>query len=98
VPSGLRWHVEGQHIIYPLGTNVVVKSIVTGAQTFLTGHTDVVTTLAVSKCGRYIASGQKTPMGKKARAGVARAGGRAAAAAAARARGARAGARPARRG
>lgn len=67
VPAGLRWHVEGQHIIYPLGSNVVVKSIVTGAQTFLTGHTDVVTTLAVSKCGRYIASGQKTPMGKKVR-------------------------------
>jgi hypothetical protein len=60
--------------VYPLGSTVVVKSIVDGSQTFLTGHSDAVTTVALSKCGRFIASGQKSGMGQKVR-GESRRGG-----------------------
>lgn len=65
VPHGLHWHPNGTHIVYPLGSTVVIKSLVDGSQSFLTGHTDVITAVAVSKCGRYVASGQKAPMGAK---------------------------------
>lgn len=34
-----------------------------GEQHFLTGHTNLITCIAVSKSGRYIASGQVTHMG-----------------------------------
>jgi hypothetical protein len=67
VPSGLKWHADGEHLIYPLGSTVVVKNVVSGAQTFLTGHSANVTCVALSKCGRFIASGQRTEMGNKVR-------------------------------
>ncbi len=67
VPNGLKWHPDGSHIVYPLGSTVVVKNLTDGTQTFLTGHTDLVTCVALSKCGRYIASGQKTNMGFRVR-------------------------------
>lgn len=44
---------------------MVIKNIVTGAQSFLSGHSHPVTCIALSKCGRFIASGQTTEMGNK---------------------------------
>ena len=43
----------------------MIKSVVDGSLIFLTGHSNVITTLALSKCGRYVASGQRTEMGQK---------------------------------
>ena len=68
VPLGLHWHPNGTHIVYPLGSTVVIKSLTDGSQSFLTGHTDPITSVALSSCGRYIASGQRTVYGKKVRA------------------------------
>jgi hypothetical protein len=65
VLNGLKWHSNGEHLIYPLGSTVVIKSVVDGSLIFLTGHSNVITTLALSKCGRYVASGQRTEMGQK---------------------------------
>jgi hypothetical protein len=67
IPNGLHWHPNGTHIVYPLGTTVVIKSLVDGSQAFMSGHTDTVTTLALSSCGRFVASGQKSNFGKKVR-------------------------------
>jgi hypothetical protein len=67
VPLGLHWHSNGTHIVYPLGSTVVIKSLTDGSQSFLTGHTDPITSVALSPCGRYIASGQRTVYGKKVR-------------------------------
>ena len=65
VSQGLHWHPHGSHIIYPLGSTVVIKSLTDGSQSFLVGHSDPITSIAVSSCGRYIASGQRTVFGKK---------------------------------
>eukprot|EP00002_Diphylleia_rotans_P013043 TRINITY_DN253_c0_g1_i1.p1 TRINITY_DN253_c0_g1~~TRINITY_DN253_c0_g1_i1.p1 ORF type:complete len:608 (-),score=132.32 TRINITY_DN253_c0_g1_i1:424-2247(-) len=67
VNNGLIVHPNKKHIIYPLGSTVVVKEV-GGAegQTFLQGHTDRVSCVAVSKSGRFVASGQITHMGFKA--------------------------------
>jgi len=65
VYSGLKVHPDKEHIIYPLGCTVIIKSLRSGKQDFLQGHTNNVSCIAVSKSGRYIASGQVTFMGFK---------------------------------
>ena len=56
-------HPNGQHLLYPLGSTVVIKDIQSGKQFFLRGHTDDITCVALSKDGSIVASGQKTHMG-----------------------------------
>ena len=36
--DGLLLHPDNEHIIYPLGSTVVVRHILTRSQTFLRGH------------------------------------------------------------
>lgn len=65
VRDGLVVHPNGEQLIYPLGTTLVVESIAgKRAQTFLHGHTDNVTCVAVSQSGQYVASGQQTTSGR----------------------------------
>lgn len=67
IHEGLKLHPSGDFLIYPLGCTVVVEAVGDAAeQTFLQGHTDHVSCVAVSKSGRYIASGQVTHPGYKA--------------------------------
>jgi WD40 repeat protein len=66
VVSGLQLHPEGKHLIYPVGCTVVVENIASKKQEFLSGHTNTVSCVAVSRSGRFIASGQVTYMGFKA--------------------------------
>jgi WD40 repeat protein len=63
IPGGLYVHPDRSHIIYAIGCNVVVEEIASHKQTFLSGHTNQVSCLAVSKSGRFVASGQVTHMG-----------------------------------
>ncbi|XP_041640015.1 cilia- and flagella-associated protein 52 [Cheilinus undulatus] len=66
VISGLRVHPDREHLIYPLGSTVILKRIKDGKQEFLRGHTNNVSFISVSKSGSYIASGQVNFMGFKA--------------------------------
>jgi WD40 repeat protein len=65
VANGLKWHPDGDFIVFPLGSTVVLKNTRTQQQVFLHGHTDKVTCVAMSHCGRYLASGQRTEPGTK---------------------------------
>ena len=57
-------HPNDTHIIYPLGSTIVIKNVeTTSEQVFLQGHTDRVTCMALSKDGKTLASGQITHMG-----------------------------------
>lgn len=67
VPGALHIHPDGKHLIYPIGSCIVIRE--TGnprADKFLLGHTDRVSCVTVSKSGKYIASGQITHMGFQA--------------------------------
>ncbi|PNF16695.1 Cilia- and flagella-associated protein 52 [Cryptotermes secundus] len=64
--QGLNIHPDGLHFVYPLGCKVVVQDWQTKRQIFLSGHTNVVSAIAVSPDGKYIASGQINHMGFKA--------------------------------
>jgi WD domain, G-beta repeat. len=56
--GGLKLHPDGVHVIYSLGIKLIVLNWNTGTQRFLEGHTNNVTTIDVSKSGKYVASGQ----------------------------------------
>uniref|UniRef100_A0A2C9JZG8 Cilia- and flagella-associated protein 52 n=1 Tax=Biomphalaria glabrata TaxID=6526 RepID=A0A2C9JZG8_BIOGL len=67
VSGGLIVHPDREHIIYPLGCNVIIEDITQESkQSILSSHTNNVTCIAVSNDGRYIVSGQETYMGFKA--------------------------------
>merc|ERR1712086_548833 len=52
VQNGLIFHPDGQHLIYPLGSTVVIRDLSTShSQRFLHGHVDKVSTVTLSPCG-----------------------------------------------
>lgn len=61
--NGLIVHPDGEHLIYPLGTNVTAYNWSTKAQRFFEGHTNVISAVAVSKSGKYVGAGQVNYMG-----------------------------------
>lgn len=65
VANGLLLHPGDKHIIYPLGSTIVVRHLTQNTQTFLQkdGHNKSVSCLALSSTGKYLASGQTTYMG-----------------------------------
>jgi len=67
VSHSLVAHPSGEFVIYPLGSTVVIKNVKTGRQQFLHGHSDNVTSIALSQDGSMIASGEKTHSGFKAK-------------------------------
>jgi len=67
VTGGLHIHPDGKHILYALGSCVVIREIGNPRATqFLMGHDDKVSCIAVSRSGKYVASGQITHMGFQA--------------------------------
>ncbi|XP_052740209.1 cilia- and flagella-associated protein 52 [Bicyclus anynana] len=66
--KGLKIHADGQHIVYPMGNKVCVQDWKTKKMFFLSGHTNSVSTVAVSPKGTYIGSGQINHIGFKASA------------------------------
>jgi WD40 repeat protein len=66
VPNGLRTHPDRMHMVYAIGCNVVIENLQTRHQEFLIGHNNSISCIAVTKDGRYVASGQNTYMGFKA--------------------------------
>ena len=67
VPGGFKIHPNRQHLIYPVGCTIVIEDLNASRknQEFLTGHSDSISCLAVSRSGKYLASGQITYMGFK---------------------------------
>ncbi|KAL6756928.1 WD40-repeat-containing domain protein [Haematococcus lacustris] len=64
VENGLLVSPDGKTLIYPLGSTVVLRDKRDPrCQEFLQGHSDKVSAIALSKSGRYLATGQVTYMG-----------------------------------
>lgn len=65
--EGLVLHPDNEHIMYPLGTTIVLRHIISRTQNFLRGHDNDISVITVSNSGKYIASGQKTHSGFQVR-------------------------------
>ena len=77
VLDGLILHPDNEHIIYPLGSQIVIRNVLTREQRFLRvkyyflnllilqGHNNDITVITVTSSGKYLASGQKTFIGFK---------------------------------
>ena len=66
VVQGLVLHPDNEHLIYPLGSTIVVRHVVSRVQSFLRGHDQRVSCISISNTGNYLASGQQTHMGFQA--------------------------------
>lgn len=66
VVDGLILHPDNEHLIFPLGTTLVVRHIISRTQQFLRGHDNNISVITVSQSGKYVASGQQTHMGFQA--------------------------------
>ena len=66
VSQGLVLHPDNEHLIFPLGSTIVIRHIVSRTQSFLRGHDQRISCITVSRSGTYIASGQQTHMGFQA--------------------------------
>ncbi|XP_044270982.1 cilia- and flagella-associated protein 52 [Tribolium madens] len=65
--KGFIVHPDEKHVVYPLGNKVTIQDWTTKAQVFLSGHTNTISAIDVSRSGKYIASGQINHIGFKAR-------------------------------
>lgn len=63
VANSLLLHPGDQHLLYALGSNVIIRHLTQNTQQFLVGHDAPISTLALSVTGKYLASGQQSVMG-----------------------------------
>lgn len=49
IPGGLYVHPDRKHAIFPLGNKLSILNVDTNKQEFLSGHTNIVSTIDVSK-------------------------------------------------
>ncbi|XP_068631955.1 cilia- and flagella-associated protein 52 [Battus philenor] len=68
--KGLKCHPDGNHIVYPMGNKVCVQEWKSKKMYFLSGHTNSVSTVAVSPLGTFVGSGQINHIGFKASAKI----------------------------
>ncbi|KAJ8404244.1 hypothetical protein AAFF_G00340170 [Aldrovandia affinis] len=66
VISGLILHPDEEQLLYPLGCAIIQRNIKSNTQEILSQHTSTVSCVAISRSGRYVASGQTTFIGFKA--------------------------------
>ncbi|CAB3248280.1 unnamed protein product [Arctia plantaginis] len=68
--KGLKVHPDSEHIVYPMGNKVCIQEWKSKKMYFLSGHTNNVSTIALSPKGTFVGSGQINHIGFKASAKV----------------------------
>lgn len=66
VPNSLSYTPCGQYVVYPLGSFVVIKSLISDRESFMDMHTYDITCCKMTNDGRRLASGQSNIAGVKA--------------------------------
>ena len=65
VKNGLLVDSRDEMAYYPLGSSIVAFPLRGGQKSFLTGHTYLIGTIAISNSGKYLASGETDNVGTK---------------------------------
>lgn len=58
VTGGLHYTPDGKYVVYPLGSFLVLKNLVTDKEAFFDGHSQDISCVAMSHNGDRLASGQ----------------------------------------
>ena len=58
VNRALHYSPCGKYLVYPLGSFIVVKNLVTEKEAFVDGHSNQISCLSISNDGSKMASGQ----------------------------------------
>jgi cilia- and flagella-associated protein 52 len=66
VARSLHYTPCGKYIVFPLGSFVVIKNLVTGKEAFIDGHSNSISCITMSNDGSKLASGQVNITGVKA--------------------------------
>eukprot|EP01031_Cornospumella_fuschlensis_P019668 gene19668-24095_t len=66
IQGALHYTPCGKYVVYPLGSFIVIKNLVTDREAFLDGHSQDVTCVGMSNNGNRLASGQMHFTGVKA--------------------------------
>ena len=66
VIDGLILHPDNETLIFPIGSQIIVRNVLTRQDKFLKGHTNDISAMAISPSGKYLATGQKSYSGFKA--------------------------------
>ncbi|KAL1517593.1 hypothetical protein ABEB36_001334 [Hypothenemus hampei] len=64
--NGFIIHPNGKDVVYPIGNKITIQDWTTKNQSFLCGHTNIISSVCVSPHGKYVASGQINHIGFKA--------------------------------
>lgn len=65
ITGGLHYTPDGKYVVYPLGSFLVLKNLVTDKEAFFDGHSQDVSCVAMSHNGDRLASGQTNFTGVK---------------------------------
>jgi cilia- and flagella-associated protein 52 len=65
VARSLHYTPCGRYLLYPLGSFIVLKNLVTDKEAFLDGHTNNISCITLTQDGDKVASGQISISGVK---------------------------------
>lgn len=65
--NGLKLHPDGKHIVYVLGSSLIVRNLEEKTVRFFSSSEKAISTFSISRSGRFIAAGQQSQMGFKAK-------------------------------
>jgi len=65
--NGLKLHPDGRHIVYVLGSSLIVRNLEEKTVRFFSSSEKSISTFSISRSGRFIAAGQQSQMGFKAK-------------------------------
>jgi hypothetical protein len=65
VTRALHYTPCGKYIVYPLGSFLVLKNLVTDKEAFIDGHNNIISCVAMDANGTHVATGQISLTGIK---------------------------------
>jgi hypothetical protein len=67
VARSMHYTPCGKYLIYPLGSFLVIKNLVTDKEAFMDGHSNIISCATINRDGTKLASGQVSMPGIKVR-------------------------------
>ena len=63
IPGAVLLHPDNQHLCFAIGSSLAVRNVLAKSLHLLRGHEHCISCIAVSSCGKFIATGESSPQG-----------------------------------